>query len=539
MATDTDILPDDPQLLKRQIQDLTATLETRTAERDRLQEMLNVLTAKRFGPTSEKAVDQYALFDEAEVETVEEGPSEPVAADADTSEDADNPEDADSPAAPRPKRGRKPLPEGLPREQVVHDLPEDQKVCATDGSPLTRIGEEVSEKLEVIPATVQVIRHVRPKYACPGCEDTGVHTAPMPAQPIPGSIAAPGLLAHVTTAKYVDGLPLYRMETILGRSGVDLPRATLAHWMVRQGEAVQPLVNLLGDALEAGPVLQMDETRVQVLKENGRPATAQSYMWVQKGGPPGKPVVRYHYAPSRGHEVPKSLLAGFSGFLQTDGYGAYGTALADRDDVVAVGCWAHARRKFDEAIKARGKKKAKKAGRAQEGLAFIQQLYAIERQARDQDLKAEDRHRLRQEQARPVIDRMRVWLDEALAGAPPKSATGDALRYLAGQWHRLVRYLADGRIEIDNNAAENAIRPFVVGRKNWLFANSTAGATASANLYSLVETAKANGHEPYAYLRHIFKELPAADSAEAYEALLPWKLEPKTLHPLPEDSPDG
>ena len=527
MATDTETLPEDPELLKQQVQELTAELDRQKQRADQLQEMLNVLTAKRFGPTSEKAVDQFPLFDEAELETAEEGPSEPV---------ADDTEDAATPTAPRQKRGRKPLPEGLPREEVIHDLPEDAKVCATDGSPLTRIGEEVSEQIEVIPAQVHVVRHVRPKYACASCEDTGIQTPAMPPQPIPGSIASPGLLAHVATAKYVDGLPLYRMATILGRSGVDLPRATLAHWMVRMGEAAQPLINLLGDALEAGPVLQMDETPVQVLKEQEKKTTSQSYMWIQKGGPPGQPTIRFHYAPTRSHTVPKALLAGFSGHLQTDGYEAYGTALANRADVVSVGCWAHARRKFDEAIKARGKKKA---GRAQEGLDFIQQLYAVERQARDQALGPEARYRLRQDQARPVIDRMRTWLDGALAGAPPKSATGEALRYLAGQWQRLVRYLDDGRIEIDNNGAENAIRPFVIGRKNWLFSDTPAGATASANLYSLVETAKANGHEPYAYLRHIFKELPAASSADDYEALLPWKLEPKTLHPRLEDPPDG
>ena len=527
MATATEPLPDDVATLKRQVQDLTSSLESRTAERDRykaemdrLQAMLNVLTAKRFGPTSEKAVDQYALFDEAEVETVEQGPSEPVSV----------------PGPTRTRRGRKPLPEALPREEIRHDLAEDQKVCSADGTALKRIGEEVSEQLEVIPAKVRVRRHVRPKYACPACEDNGIQTAPMPPQPIPGSIASPGLLAHIATAKYVDGLPLYRQETILGRAGVDLPRATLARWMVRLGEAIQPLVNLLGEGLEEGPILQMDETSVQVLKERDRTPTTASYMWVQKGGPPGRPVVRYHYAPTRGHEVPKQLLAGFHGYLQTDGYGAYGTALADRTDIVAVGCWAHARRKFDEALKAQGKPKA---GRAREGLAFIQRLYAVERQARDEKRSPEARHRLRQAQARPVIDELRAWLDDGLTAVPPKSVTGKALRYLAGQWHRLVRYLDDGRLEIDNNGAENAIRPFVVGRKNWLFSHSTAGATASANLYSLVETAKACGHEPYAYLRHLFKELPAADSAEAYEALLPWKLDPKTLQPIPEDSPEG
>lgn len=527
MATDPETLPDDPEVLKQQVQDLSAQLQDRSAEiadlaeeRDRLQqqadqlrEMVNILKAKQYGPTSEKAVDQYPLFDEAEVETRAEGPSETVAV----------------PGHTRQKRGRKPLPAALPREEIVHDLPEDQKVCAVDGAALERIGEEVTEQLDIIPAKVQVLRHVRPKYACPCCADTGVHTAALPAQPIPGSIASPGLLAHIATGKYVDGLPLYRQEVVMGRAGVDLPRATLAHWMVRMGEQVQPLVNLLGEALEDGPVLQMDETPVQVLKERGKKAAAQSYMWIQKGGPPGKPAIRYHYSPSRGHEVPKQLLAGFRGYLQTDGYSAYGTALAGRADVVAVGCWAHARRKFDEAIKAHGKKKAKKAGRARQGLEYIQQLYAIERQARDQELDATARHQLRQEQAQPLLDEMRAWLDDGLTAVPPKSATGKALAYLTGQWARLVRYLDDGRIPIDNNGAENAIRPFVVGRKNWLFSNSTAGATASANLYSLVETAKAGGHDPYSYLRHIFKELPAASSVEAYEALLPWNLDPQTL----------
>ncbi|MFA9462576.1 IS66 family transposase [Thiohalorhabdus methylotrophus] len=516
MATEPETLPDDPEQLK-------ALVRSYKAETERLQEMLNILRAKQFGPTSEKAVDQYALFDEAEVETAEEGPSEAV----------------EVPGHTRTKRGRKPLPDNLPREEIVHDLPDEDKVCAEDGAALERIGEEVAEQLDVIPAKVQVLRHVRPKYACPCCEDTGVHTPAMPPQPIPGSIASPGLLAHVATAKYVDGLPLYRMATILERAGVDLPRATLAHWMVRMGEAVQPLVNLLGDALEAGPVLQMDETPVQVLKERGKKATSQSYMWIQKGGPPGKPAIRFRYAPTRGHEVPKRLLADFHGYLQTDGYSAYGTALAGRDDVVAVGCWAHARRPFDEAIKAHGKKKAKKAGHARQGLDYIQQLYAIERQARDQGLDAAARYRLRQDQAKPLLDEMRAWLDEALTAVPPKSATGKALHYLAGQWERLVRYLGDGRIPIDNNGAENAIRPFVLGRKNWLFSNSIAGATASANLYSLVETAKANGHEPYAYLRHLFKELPATDSAEAYEALLPWNLDPKTLQSAPQAAIDG
>ncbi|MDO8864263.1 IS66 family transposase, partial [Haliea sp. E1-2-M8] len=322
----------------------------------------------------------------------------------------------------------------------------------------------------------------------------------------------------ITVSKYQDALPLYRQETILQRIGVDIPRATLANWMIKAGQLVQPLINLLRDQLLAHDLIQMDETTVQVLKESGKAAQSKSYLWLQRGGPPGQPVVLYDYDPGRGQAVPLRLLAGFKGYLQTDGYDGYNAVVAAQQ-LTHVGCMAHARRRFSEAVKAQGKRG--KTGKAHQGLAYIQKLYRVEAGARQ--LPPEQRRVLRQERAAPVLQQLRQWLDQSLPQVPPGSATGKALQYLHNEWDKLVVYLEDGRLEIDNNLAENAIRPFVTGRKNWMFSDSLAGVNASANLYSLIETAKANGLEPYAYLRQVYEQLPRANTVEAIEALLPWR----------------
>lgn len=515
-------LPDDLEALKALIRQQQAQLAQRDTKIATLQEQLNLLIAKRYGRSSEKADGQQLwLFNEAEAAVVET-PGEETEA-----------QGVSIPAHPRKKPGRKPLPEYITRVEVLHDLADEEKVCPHDGTPLERIGEEVSEQLDVIPAKVQVLRHIRPKYACPCCRE-GVKTAPLPPQPIPRSIASPALLAHVVTAKYADALPLYRQEEILRRAGVDIPRATLAGWVLKLGVLVQPLINLLRDTLLEQPYIQMDETTVQVLKEKGRPASSQSYMWVQRAGPPGRHIILYDYNPSRGAAVPVRLLDGFRGYLQTDGYEGY-NAVAVQEGVTQVGCWAHARRKFDEALKAQGKKGKARAGRAAQGLELIGALYHIEQVAREEtrdqppERLFERRLQRRREQAMVQLERLRQWLDESLPEVPPQSATGKALHYLAGQWPKLVRYVEDGRIDIDNNAAERAIRPFVIGRNNWLFSDSVKGAEASACLYSLITTARANGHEPYRYLCHVFKELPLATSVEQFEALLPFNIEPATL----------
>lgn len=469
-----------------------------------LQEQLNLALARRFAASSEKlSPDQIRLFNEAEVDAQ-------LALGEDEAEGT-----IDVPSHTRKKRGRKPLPDTLPRTEVIYELAGDDLNCPHDGQALKVIGEVASEQLDIVPATIRVIRHVRRQYAC----DCGqcIRTAALPAQPIPKSMASPGLLAHITVSKYQDALPLYRQETILQRIGVDIPRATLANWMIKAGQLVQPLINLLRDQLLAHDLIQMDETTVQVLKESGKAAQSKSYLWLQRGGPPGHPVVLYDYDPGRGQAVPLRLLAGFKGYLQTDGYDGYNAVVAAQQ-LTHVGCMAHARRRFSEAVKAQGKNG--KTGKAHQGLAFIQKLYRVETEARH--LQPEQRRELRQEKAIPILQQLRPWLDQSLPQVPPRSATGKALQYLHNEWDKLIVYLENGRLEIDNNLAENAIRPFVTGRKNWMFSDSVAGVNASANLYSLIETAKANGLEPYAYLRQVYELLPRADSVEAIEALLPW-----------------
>lgn len=502
-------LPNDLEVLKDlvlqqalQVEQLTAQNQHYRSQLEALYEQIRLMRHQRFGPSSEKDPGQQDLFNEAEA-TVE-----PLEVEVES-------ENVES--KPRKKPGRKPLPATLPRIEVVHDLPEAEKVCENDGTHLKAMGDEVSEQLDIVPARVQVIRHIRRKYACPCCRQT-VKTAGLPPQPIPKSVASPGFLAHVAVAKYQDALPLYRQEAILERIGVDLPRATLAYWMIRMGDAIQPLINLLRDRLLAHDLIQIDETTVQVLKEPGKPATSKSYLWAQKGGPPDSPVILFDYDPSRSQQVPLRLLEGFRGYLQTDGYEGY-AAVCAMPGIVRVGCFAHARRKFDEAVKAQGKGGKAKAGKATKGLAYIQKLYRIETLIKHDSPEA--RLQVRQQQAKPLLAEIRTWLDQSLATTPPSSAVGKALQYLHNQWDKLIRYCDDGRLNIDNNGIERAIRPFVTGRKNWLFSDTVKGAKASANLYSLIETAKANGLEPYRYLRHVFTQLPAAQSLEDFEALLP------------------
>jgi transposase len=516
-------LPGDPETLRDYALRQHELIDAQADELRILREHIRLLKHHRFGRTSEKSSDeQIRLFNEAELG--EDGPVEDEA-----------PEETVVAAHTRRKRGRKPLPDWIPRVEILHDLPDAQKICAEDGSVLERIGEEVSEQLEFIPAKLRVLRHVRPKYACPTCR-TGIHTAPMPPQPIPKGLASPTLLAHVAVSKYADGLPLYRQEAMFRRLGIDLPRASLANWMVKTGELVQPLVNLLRDELLASGLVQCDETRYQVLKEPGRAATSQSYLWVQHA--PGPGIVLYDYDASRSAEVPKRLLAGFEGILQTDGYEGYG-AIGREPGITHVGCWAHARRKFDDALKAQRssakKKRSVKESKALQGLGFIQKLYKIERQI--QEKPPDERRRVRHERSRPVMEALRAWLSDAIPRVPPQSLTGKALAYLDSQWPKLVRVLDDGRIPLDTNGVENAIRPFVIGRKNWLFADTVRGAEASANLYSVIETAKRSGIEPFAYLRLVLTELPGATTLDDVETLLPRHLDPARLQDAGQFSP--
>jgi transposase len=481
-----------------------------------LEEQLRLAAVRAYAPKSEKlaSLAQFDLFNEAE--TFASRPD----GDAQAAE-------VEVPAHTRERGKRKPIDATLPRQRIEHDIPDAEKTC-TCGCQLTRIGEVTSEQFDLVPARAQVLQHVRFKYACRSCEGTShdgkaVVTAPLPGQPIPKSNASAGLLAHITTSKFVDGLPLYRLEGILPRYRISVSRTAMACWMIKLGDLVTPLINLMNETQLGYDVLQMDETSVQVLKEDGRPATAKSYMWVRRGGPPGQRIILFDYAPTRAASVPLRLLEDYKGCLQSDGYAGY-NAPARREGVIHVGCLDHARRKFVEAVKAQHALAGGERGLAPQALLLIRKIYAIEKLARDAEMTADERHRLRSEKARLLWDELRAWLDANCNATPPQSLTGKAISYLADEWPRLIRYLDDGRVEVGNVKCENAIRPFVVGRKAWLFSDTPAGAHASAKLYSIVETAKAARLEPYTYLRHIFEKLPQAITLADIEALLPWNV---------------
>jgi transposase len=523
-------LPNNVESLQQMLRTLTRDHRQLQFKYDSLQEQIRLLLHKRFGANSEKyRAEQSDLFNEAEAyaeetdETAEAFHQEvevtPVTVDLSASALEPTPAPVEA-----KKPGRKALPSELPRVEIIHDLPEAQRRCA-EGHELKEIGTEISEQLDIIPAKVQVLRHIRKKYACPCCQ-AEVKTAPLPPQPIPKSNASAGLLAYIITSKFLDALPLYRQSKQFKRIGVDLSRATLAIWAIRCGELIQALCNLMQEQLIQYPVLQMDETTLQVLKEEGKAASTQSYLWVQRGGPPDQPVVTFHYSPTRSQTVADELLQGFSGTVQTDGYAGYPTVCA-KNGLRHAGCWAHARRKFDEALKAQGKGQPK-AGKASKALILIQKLYRIETQIKH--LSVDEKYRARQQQATPILKEMKDWLDTSLTQVPPTSLTGKALGYLANQWSTLTVYCDDGRIEIDNNGVERAIRPFVIGRNNWIFSDTVKGAKASANLYSLIETAKLNGLEPYRYLHHVFKELPNAQTLEEIEQLLPWAVDKEHIN---------
>ena len=488
-----------------------------------LEEKLRLATHQQFAPSSEKlaSLGHPDLFNEAEALGTK------PEADAQASEII-------VPEHKRERGKRKPIDPELPRTRIEHDIPDGQKICAC-GCQLTRIGETTSEQIGMIPARGFVKQHVRFKYACRSCEGTShdgpaVVVAPMPAQPLPKSNCSPELAAFITVSKYADGLPLYRLEGILARYMISVSRTAMACWMIKLGELVQPLIDLFNAQQLAYDVLQMDETSVQVLKEDGRAAKDKSYMWVRRGGAPGQTTILFDYAASRAGAVPLRLLADYQGFLQTDDYSGY-NATGKQDGVKHVGCLDHARRKFVEAVKAQHAIAGQERGLAPQALVIIRKLYAIEKLARDAKMSAEQRHKLRQEKSKPIWDELRAWLDKNLGATPPQSLTGKAINYLAADWPRLIRYLDDGRVEISNVLCENAIRPFVIGRKNWLFSDTPAGAHASAKLYSIVETAKAAGIEPYAYLAHIFEKLPQATTPADIEALLPWNIQPDQLKP--------
>jgi len=424
----------------------------------------------------------------------------------------------------RRKKKRGVFPENAVTVIVPHDVPEKDRVCPMHGVDLTRGANRTTRRVEWVPAVVRFIEHVSATYCCPIC-DKVVKIAELPPSPIPGSIATPSLLAQVATAKFADGLPLYRQEAIMARAGIEISRTTLATWMGKVATLLTPLCNLFDDLLLLSKVLFIDETHLQVLKVPGKKATSKSYLWVRVGHVDGKKIVLFHFDPTRASEVPVSLLEGYRGFVTTDDYCGY-NRIEKMPGIRRLQCWMHIRRFFSKALKALGKHG--RGGLADQALTRIRELYAIERECADFDVEERRCHRI--EFAKPKLDDFHEWLEIARGDLPPKSATAKAVTHALKVWDQLVVYLEDGHLLMDNGPAENAIRPVAVGRKNFLFCDSVEGAETTAVLYSVVETAKAHGFDPFAYLQLVIERLTVARTIEDIEALLPWNI--RDLAPL-------
>ena len=471
-----------------------------------LQAKLQIALFRKYGRSSEKIDPSQIEF--FEVPKVDE-------------ESIEEDETIIVPAHPRKKKGRKPLDPDLPRKIIIHDIDEADKMCGC-GHELEKIGEEITERLQIIPEKVYVEQHIRFKWACKNCEGSGdeenpvFRIAPSPPTMIPGSIATAGLLAFIFVNKFVDHLPFYRQEKRFERIGVHISRQNMSNWSLKVYKKLKPLEQLLKEEVKTGSYIQMDETPLQVMGEEGRLDTSKSYMWLARGGPPETPIVYYNYQETRKAEFVKDFLDNYAGFLQSDGYKGYDSALKDNKDIIHVGCLAHARRKFFEATKAGGK-----TGSANIAIKKIADIYRKENDLKNLELEENEFLKRRIKEVKPLLDDFKEWLDDKAGKVRPTSDTGKAVFYTRGQWNKLIKYLECAELTPDNNAAERSIKPFVLGRKNWLFSGSPTGANASALLFSLIETAKANNLNPYGYLKWIFEEAPMIKYDNEFEKFLP------------------
>lgn len=470
-------------------------------------EQFKLAQQQQYSSSSEKNVLQEELFDEADAPIEEDIPDQKEITVAEHKRTS------------KPKRPV--IPDHFPREVIEHDIPETEKQC-TCGCRKERFGEEISEQLDVIPPQFKVIQHVRPKYVCKQCEEN-ISIAPMPNVLLPKSIAASGLVAYTIVAKYIDHLPLYRQEAIWARYGLNIPRNTSCGWIMKASELCEPLIEVLKEDIIASHYIQADETPVQVLKEATQANTKKSYMWVFRGNVPNKTAIYYEYQATRQGLHAKNFLSEFKGYLQTDGYKGYDW-VDDTEHITHLGCMTHARRPFAQLVKL-----AKKTGKAHQAVAFIKQLYAIEKHARENNLLFGERYQLRLEKSKPILDKLKVWLDKTVSGASIKGKLGNAIQYMLDRWDELTNYLKAGYLEIDNNWVENDIRPFAIGKKNWLFAGSPRGAKAGANFYSLIMTCKANGIDPYQYLNYLFNHLRECSTEDDFRKLLPYNVAPEKL----------
>lgn len=475
------------------------------------EEQFRLNQQKRFGASSKQThPDQLQLFNEAE--TVADPAQEEPSVETITYR------------RKKEKGQREALLANLPVETVEYRLPQEEQSCSCCGGAMHEMSTEIRQELSNIPAQVKVVKHVRYVYACRHCEqkeeNTPVVTTPMPGPVYTGSLASPSIMAYIMSQKYVESLPLYRQEQQFARLGVKLSRQTMANWMIHGAQTwLKPLYRLMHQHLCEQDVLHADETTLQVLREPGRAAQTTSYIWLYRTGRHGPPVILYEYQPTRGGEHPRTFLSDFQGYLHVDGYPGYHKV----SGVTLVGCWSHARRKYDEALKALPASKQTTPVVAQEGLDFCNRLFAVERKIKE--ASPEQRYTIRKEESRPILNAFSTWLRYQRPRVLPKSALGQAIGYCLNQWDKLEAFMLDGRLEIDNNRSERSIKPFVIGRKNFMFTNTPRGAESSAIIYSLIETAKENGLNPFTYLTYLFEQLPQLSDlkdVETVDKFLPW-----------------
>ncbi len=417
------------------------------------------------------------------------------------------------------KKRNRSFPDALPRKRIELTLTNEEKAGAS-----STFFSKIKEELEYIPAQLNVLEYWQEKAVFDVDGQEQIVAAPRPVHPLNKCFAHTSLLAYIIVAKYADGLPLYRLEGILKRYGNPVSRTNMANWIIRLDDVFKPLINLMRESQNQGRFINADETRIQVLKENGFSVLSDRWMWVTCGGPPDQPSVLFEYDPSRAGAVPERLLADFKGILQADGYSGY-ARICQKNQLKRIGCWDHARRKFVEAVKAadpKTKKNKGKASKADVAVAKIRQLYRIE--AAIAECSEADKYGKRQELSVPLLNEFKAWLEKNVSKVMKGSQTRKAMEYTLNQWEYLIGYCEQGYLSISNAKAENAIRPFAVGRKAWLFADTTHGARASATCYSLIETAKANQLEPYAYIRYVLEHMGSAETLEEVEALLPWNV---------------
>ena len=495
MSTDASSLPDDVALCHELIRQQADTIRLSQRKIEQLEHYLEQLLRRQFGPRRERLdPNQLALF-EADLEQA-------VAEESCNQDESE----AESPSPRRRAGGRRRLPDDLPHQRIEHQLLETELACPECGEQRRKIGEEISEQLEFVPASLYVIQHVRFKYACLSCQEH-VAVAGKPAQPIDRGLPGPGLLAHTITSKYSDHLPLYRLEDIFARHGVELSRSTMCAWMRRSAELLRPLYELMVTRVLASKIIWTDDTPVPVL-DRTLPKTRQGRFWVYAGDD-RHPYSVYDFTASRNRDGPERFLKGFQGYLQADAFSGYDRLCAG-PDVTEVACWAHARRKFFDA-------RTTAPELAHEALARIGQLYDVERRAKE--WSAAERGALRQRESVVFLNSLGDWLVEQKLRVLPKSPLGQAISYALANWQALCRYPEDGALTIDNNLSERALRAQAVGRKNWLFVGSDNGGRTAAVLFSMTASCKRHGIDPYRYLADVLRLLPTTPSDRLAELL--------------------